>query len=312
MLTAEQKELITALKQKDTNKVEELAKKGINSSTINYHRCTTVLDFIVSHEDLAILKYLVEKEGKDIVNKVDRYGETVLHTAISCNRREIIEYLLENGANINKMREEKKLSALCNAARYCDISMVKSLLEQSSPETVENIDEIRDCWEKTMLHHAAKGDNIEVVKYLVEEKRANVNAVDRNRMSVLHDSVKSMKVMRYLIEERRADINTINKDGMSILHNAVANGSMEAIRYLIEEKKIDVNVRSKRRSTPLHLAISAVNEDCVERVQYLIEKGADIKAVNKYGKTPFGEVMKEPDTAFTDIKLTSTSQGVAP
>ena len=65
-------------------------------------------------------------------------------------------------------------------------------------------------------------------------------------------------------------------------HRFAPNGMLAAVKYLVEELHADVNARDHEGNTALHHA--AARGD-VEMIQYLVSKGADVKAVNREGKT---------------------------
>jgi ankyrin repeat protein len=70
------------------------------------------------------------------------------------------------------------------------------------------------------------------------------------------------------------------RQGNAVRH--VPNGWMAAVRYLVEEHGADVNARDFVGDTPLHNAAFRGDN---ELVLYLIEKGADVMAVNRDGVT---------------------------
>jgi ankyrin repeat protein len=65
-------------------------------------------------------------------------------------------------------------------------------------------------------------------------------------------------------------------------HRFAPNGMLAAVTYLVEGLHADVNARDHEGNTALHHA--AARGD-VEMIQYLVSKGADVKVVNREGKT---------------------------
>ena len=65
-------------------------------------------------------------------------------------------------------------------------------------------------------------------------------------------------------------------------HRFAPGGMLAAVKYLVEELHVDVNAYDHEGNTALHHA--AARGD-VEMIQYLVSKGADVKAVTREGKT---------------------------
>ena len=65
-------------------------------------------------------------------------------------------------------------------------------------------------------------------------------------------------------------------------HRHVPDGWMPAMKYLVEELKADVNQRDATGMTPLHHAASRGDN---EMILYLVEKGADVRAVSRNFRT---------------------------
>jgi ankyrin repeat protein len=65
-------------------------------------------------------------------------------------------------------------------------------------------------------------------------------------------------------------------------HRFAPTGMLAAIKYLVEEVGADVNARDHEGNTALH---NAAARGDVEMIKYLVSKGADVKAVNREGKT---------------------------
>ncbi len=57
---------------------------------------------------------------------------------------------------------------------------------------------------------------------------------------------------------------------------------LAAVKYLVEELHADVNARDHDGNTAIHNAAARGDN---EMIMYLVSKGADVKAVNREGKT---------------------------
>jgi uncharacterized protein len=83
-------------------------------------------------------------------------------------------------------------------------------------------------------------------------------------------------------------------------HRFAPGGMLAAVKYLVEETGADVNLRDHEGNTAIHHA--AARGD-TEMIEYLVSKGADVKAVNREGQTtvdmangPVQRVQPWPDT----------------
>jgi ankyrin repeat protein len=65
-------------------------------------------------------------------------------------------------------------------------------------------------------------------------------------------------------------------------HRFAPTGMLAAVKYLVEELHADVNARDADGNTALHHAASRGDNEMIE---YLVSKGADVKAVNRTGQT---------------------------
>jgi len=65
-------------------------------------------------------------------------------------------------------------------------------------------------------------------------------------------------------------------------HRFAPTGMLAAVKYLVEELGADVNAKDHEGNTALH---NAAARGDVEMIKYLVSKGADVKAINREGKT---------------------------
>jgi ankyrin repeat protein len=90
-------------------------------------------------------------------------------------------------------------------------------------------------------------------------------------------------------------------------HRSAPEGMLAAVKYLVEELHADVNARDHEGNTALHHAAARGDN---EMILYLVDHGADVKAVNREGRTtvdmangPVQRVQPFPDTIALLEKL---------
>jgi ankyrin repeat protein len=86
---------------------------------------------------------------------------------------------------------------------------------------------------------------------------------------------------------------------------------MASVKLLVEELGADVNAKDADGFTPLHYAAARGDN---EMILYLVEKGADVKAVSRRGQStadmangPVQRVSPFPETVALLVKLGATN-----
>jgi hypothetical protein len=84
----------------------------------------------------------------------------------------------------------------------------------------------------TAVHAAAFGGRLDVVKWLVDEKKLNADAKNGAGMTLAHWATVTghLEVLKWLIEEKNADINATEEAGMTMVKYAARNGKFETLR----------------------------------------------------------------------------------
>ena len=126
----------------------------------------------------------------------------------------------------------------------------------------------------TALIMATTNGNLEIIKYLSDERGLEINAQDDNEKTALMYAAMSgnLEIVKYLVEERRVDMNVKDSQGHNAFMYAIMEGHLEVVKYLIENGT-NINDRNRYNSTALMLA--SLNGK-FEVAKYLIEKKANI------------------------------------
>jgi ankyrin repeat protein len=184
---------------------------------------------------------------------------------------ELKEVLKVSNHNLNHEIYGEKIP-IHIAVENNNIEIVKYLIEEKKVNM-----NIRENYNRrTPLHIASERGFLDIVKYLIE-KGANINIVDVLTETACQLSIrnKHVDVAKYFIEYFKTNniINTPDFEGNYYIHIAVSQNSIEIVKLLIENKICNVYMENNYAKTPL---IIACEIGSIEIVKYLVEKGSDI------------------------------------
>ncbi|XP_062566387.1 serine/threonine-protein phosphatase 6 regulatory ankyrin repeat subunit A-like [Saccostrea cucullata] len=266
--------------------VKLLTEKGldINSRT---NTDLTVLHLCCINGKIELCKYLVDTYPKLLKNK-DINGENVLHYAAKGGSVDCVNFLTENGVNIDGISKsgETVLHLCCEKG---SLEMCK-YLANTYPQLLES----KDISNRNMLHVTARKGRVDLFKFLIE-KGLDVNSRTNLGRTVLHECCLNgtMEMCSYLVNVYHHLVDIKDNDGKLALHCAAIggedqnsfnalhytawNGSVGLFKFLIEKDE-----RDKYGRSVLHYAVMGGDVDCV---RFLTEKGLDIHCQSKSGET---------------------------
>lgn len=194
---------------------------------------------------------------------LDGRHSTPLHFAAGYNRVAVVEFLLENGAEVHAS-DKGGLVPLHNACSYGHYEVTELLVKHGA-----NVN-VADLWKFTPLHEAAAKGKYEIVKLLLKHG-ADPSKKNRDGATPLD-----------LIREGDQDVADLLR-GNSALLDAAKKGNLSRVQRLVTTENINCRDAQGRNSTPLHLAAGYNNFEVAE---FLLENGADVNAQDKGGLIP--------------------------
>ncbi|MFT4313550.1 MAG: ankyrin repeat domain-containing protein [Wolbachia pipientis] len=260
------KQLLTAVQDRNLSKAEVLVSRGANINTKNDDGYTS-LHFAVLKNFQSGIDYLIKK-GANIDAK-DNIGRTPLHWAARDGYLGIVQAITEGGANLDvKDKDNKTPSDLASWKGYNNI--------------VQYLKQVQ--LDKKLLA-AAKGNDCHKVKNLVSQG-ASLEAKDRNgRTSLYWASCNGYLGVVQCLIDRGANLETRDNNGNTPLHCAAWSGQFDIVKSLVDSRRVGVNIKNDDGWTPLHWASRAGYLDVVG---YLVNNRASVDARDKDGTTPLG------------------------
>jgi len=218
----------------------------------------------------------------DLVNAKDEKGSTLLHLACNKGNLEVVEFLIEKGADIEAVNSGG-FTPLQIASSRGQREVVELLINKGS-----NINAINQKMDMTALDltlmREIQTHKLAIAPFLIEKgAEFDVNKKSRGGYSPLDMAIifGYTEAVEYLIGYK-ADISTLRNDGRTPLINAIFRGRSEIAKLLIE-KGADVNTPDNEGHPPIYWAVKKGQADVVKM---LLAKGASINFVEKsHGRT---------------------------
>jgi ankyrin repeat protein len=157
---------------------------------------------------------------------------------------------------------------------------------------------------------------LEVYRFLIETKGADVNAQDNNNDTPFHlafrcfnpDEGGHTTVLMYLLTQENVNVNTKGYNGETLLHYACESINklpLDVFKVLIEIQGCDVNVQAEDNNTPLHIALFDFNPnkggDITVLTYLLSQKGVNGSIRNYFGYTLLHYVCEKINRLPLDI-----------
>ncbi|CAG7816021.1 unnamed protein product [Allacma fusca] len=242
-------------------------------------RCQQVLESAMKGKLGALEESILIANGiYEEVNTCHCKGRSALHLAAAFGHTHIVQFLLEKGAVIDSLSEERLTPLMCGAASG-NLTVIEVLISHGA--------DINFNGNKTPLHWAVASGSADCVKKLITSGAA-VNVPCELGVTPLLVAAAFGKVeIAKILLEHGADVRAVQGVSLdSALYLATAAGSMPCVKFFLE--KLSPHIRNTYGETPLHLSEST------ETAALLLVKGGNPDAVDIYGRSPLHfAVMKE-------------------
>ena len=257
------------------------------------------------------LKQIEDELAKDssLINQCQEKNGTPLMTACTSGKLEAVQFLIENGADVNFLTSEQE-SALTVTCKRGSVEVTDFLLlkqaevnpdvsdESQLPLNVamkhghsELINVLKGKGAKTsVLHSACEDGKADLVERLLSTNyKTRVNLLSTKGWTpLMHATYGGQAEVVRLLLDHDADVDALGKDGKSALHIASNEGNSQIVELLLKKVKKFSEYESERGSTILMEAIrnkSLSESEVISQVKLFLDHGAEINA-SKNGITP--------------------------
>jgi 7,8-dihydropterin-6-yl-methyl-4-(beta-D-ribofuranosyl)aminobenzene 5'-phosphate synthase len=194
-------------------------------------------------------------ENPDLTDAKDEQGLTPLFYAVLRGHKDVVELLLDRGADVN-IQDNMGYSPLYVAAFRGNKEMLQFLVAKGADPNQKN------GMGMTALHDMASQGNKEIVALLIDSG-ADFNLADSSGHTALHlASNHGHKDVVGLLCEKSADVNQRGGGGDTPLHGAAWIGNKPTVEFLIANKA-EINAKNDAGDTPLDNARRRGHADLV-------------------------------------------------
>ena len=202
----------------------------------------------------------------DDINSIYFQQMTLLFKAVATDKLEIVKYLVSMGSDVNSLNCEELITPFQAACIIGNMDMIRFLYLHGARDSQTQMHEYN------ALNCAIEGGQLNVVKFLINDLKYNVN--ERNteyERSLVHLAIQFDKfdIFQYLISSG-ADIDLPDINSISPLIYCATYSLIDYAKCLIFNGA-DVNLSTNNNASPLYYAIKGNH---LEMVKLLLKSGA--------------------------------------
>ena len=219
------------------------------------------------------------------------YG-TALHVACRGKFPNVAILLIERGASVN-ITDYNLRTVLHEASKGGLTAVVSAILSKD-----DSMVSAQDADGNTALHHAAIGGHAEVASLLIKHN-INVSVGDKFKAQALFRAAgcKHPDVVRILLDEGKADPNAVDYFNQTALHGPAETDDVR-VQHLLINAGCNVNARGAFNRTALHEACNMARYKNVELL--LSQPDIDVNVVDDNQTTPLCRSLCSTDGRYLD------------
>jgi ankyrin repeat protein len=270
--------------------------KDINLNKITKN--TTLLHAASVNNCSDIIECLIDYGAN--INVLDSMERTPLHVAVSNGNYESCITLLGRGCKVNE-RDKYGYSALQLAIKLHKFEIADDIILFKGDINFKRIDG------STILHDCLVHDNVIALKYLLKLNSSTkliVNPKDSNGDTPLLRAIHTdnLPALKFFTSKKKSEIKFLSQNGIgyNLFHIAARKNSFRSLTFIISLDKttttlINQQDQTSRGCSPIHLAIQ---HGSPEVFQILMYNHCDINVKDNTGNTPLHYAYQKQNAEF--------------
>lgn len=272
-----------------------------NPAQLNENAFDAVCWALLENVDNEVIKYLLTLPGNE-VNKITHDGRTYMFWAAYKANLNIMEFLLQNGADMKVIDSHgNSILTFIASTGQLELKVYDFLMANgASPKQELN----RNGANALLLIAPYLKDNT-FINYFIQ-KGISLNSIDQEGNGIFNYAAKGGNItfLQYLISQGvpYSDKNNIGSNAILMATQGLRGhqNNLELYQFL-QKNGVAVNVVDKYGKTPLHQL--AYNTDDITILNFFVEHGVSVNAKDKEGKTPLINAFERNNPAIAQYFL---------
>jgi len=268
-------------------------------------RGNTPLHCAVLSQHSNLVDFFISKMNGDEIKLKNNKGDTTLHLAVAGESHEnlkITRILVEKCPDLGKENNSSKEYPIYIAAERGSLEILQCLLRFRDFPVI-------GPGGKTALHVALARRNVEIFRYLVENRRELAAQKDDQGSTPLHyvASCGDLEMTRSILNagsNQQYIAHICDNNGTYPIHVAASQGNVEIIQLILQSRRDSFELVDNSGRNFLHVA---VNEGRTKVVKFLIEEGELkyflINQQDDNGDTPLHLAVRKHDLVMVKLLL---------
>ncbi|XP_062618727.1 ankyrin-3-like [Saccostrea cucullata] len=269
---------------------DEISSFCLNNTDSKVLKDYFLLPSVCANGSLELFNLMGKKVKKLWIDKIWGKIYYPIHIASAFHNVDIVERLLQLGANPNTLTANKSTSLIMAATDDAHNFEVNRQAGVKRNQTIECLIKygtkvnLRNNFECSPLHFCIFNKVPRNTIELLISNGADINLCFKSGESLLHTACKlGYDIMVQVLLNKGININLRDTDGDSPLWNACLNGHEGTVKFLLSNGA-NINLSNDKGDTALHVACECKHTNIVK---CLLDSGADINACNSNGESPF-------------------------